>query len=256
MWRSTLPLRAVFSTTDAFRASAPSRSSVVGRQAQKSATDAFTLIELLVVIAIIAILAALLTPALGRARESARSAGCLNNLRQWGMAINLYAQDSDDFLPLHNYPALNSNWFQKVDTRYLGVSYPDLWAHRERMRGTVFLCPSQATLPPIERPALTYAINKELDYDLYTNEVRIASLANPAAYCLLSDSWRDIKIYHDVRVKLTEWTGIDSRHGGFPNMLYGDFHAARFPLKPIWGFIDAPAELKPFYRRLWMANER
>jgi prepilin-type N-terminal cleavage/methylation domain-containing protein/prepilin-type processing-associated H-X9-DG protein len=61
---------------------------------------AFTLVELLVVLAIIAILAALLLPALGRARESARATACLSNLHQVGLALQIYVQDNNNHLPV------------------------------------------------------------------------------------------------------------------------------------------------------------
>jgi prepilin-type N-terminal cleavage/methylation domain-containing protein/prepilin-type processing-associated H-X9-DG protein len=59
----------------------------------------FTLIELLVVIAIIAVLAALLLPALARAKEKGRQASCINNVRQQTLAVLMYADESGDYLP-------------------------------------------------------------------------------------------------------------------------------------------------------------
>ena len=71
-----------------------------GADARRAEALAFTLIELLVVIGIIGLLAGLLLPTLSRAKEAGRSTACLGNLRQIGIALQLYTQDNNNRLPI------------------------------------------------------------------------------------------------------------------------------------------------------------
>ena len=84
---------------------------------------AFTLVELLVVIAVIAILAALLLPALSRARQQALGIACLNNLKQLQICSHLYALDHEDRLPPNNFRHV------EIDTLELigGYDYNVTW---------------------------------------------------------------------------------------------------------------------------------
>ena len=103
---------------------------------------AFTLIELLVVIAIISILAAILFPAFGRARESARRSSCLNNFKQIGLGIMQYSQDYDESLPRFSLSEGPTNYkgFQGYSgadgARWADMIYPYIKSTQ------VFDCPS------------------------------------------------------------------------------------------------------------------
>ncbi len=81
----------------------------------------FTLIELLVVVAIIGILASMLLPILGRAREAARDISCKNNLKQWGISFQLYADDWDSCI-LPSYTPSNRGWHFILEDDY-GANY-------------------------------------------------------------------------------------------------------------------------------------
>lgn len=136
---------------------------------------AFTLIELLVVVAIIGILASLVLPALGKARERARATYCLSNMRQWSLAVNLYADDWDDYLAYEGQSgaintSLNSNaWFNLL-TRY--IQQPTMIQLYEQGRppipgrSSLFTCPTapKPTSPPtLSNPFYMYGMNNRMD---------------------------------------------------------------------------------------------
>ena len=121
--------------------------------------QAFTLIELLVVISIIAILAALLLPALQKAKSAGQSIACLNNLKQLQVAWQMYHEDFNDRLvpnfergtygDLYSYSSTSNSWISGSalrDCTTAGIRQGALWPYSRNER--IYRCPSDKTVWP------------------------------------------------------------------------------------------------------------
>lgn len=193
---------------------------------------AFTLIELLVVIAIIAILAGMLLPALARAKDKAKTAGCSNNLRQLILATIMYEDDHRVF-PIGWSPP-KSIWYKQLQP-YLGKK-------TNVLGDGVFICPSDPNGG--EWGFLTYAQNKEVNCG--RDDVGMRHIEDPVGTVMFADTdgW-DACLYSD-----TDSTGnVLYRHSGGTKWSTKKVRATRKPSRNIiFGranavFIDSHIEL-------------
>ena len=120
----------------------------------------FTLIELLVVIAIIAILAAMLLPALSKAREKARIISCVNNLKQLCMGIRFYQDENEDWTPHYDYAFGGT---KSAPNYYWHWDFADRYGMEKGQTGkaTVWNCPSSSL--PEQAVRTTYGFNYFMD---------------------------------------------------------------------------------------------
>jgi prepilin-type N-terminal cleavage/methylation domain-containing protein len=187
---------------------------ILGRRAfQSPRPRAFTLIELLVVIAIIAILASMLLPALSRAKETARAAKCISNLRQIGIGMLMYAEDSNNtfhYLPTASVPN-NGQWYANPrstvilppqhELAYWGIPYITSKYLGTEGSKKVFRCPSATHVDEWRETGLTYPADFWLDssygthsfivaqYNAANNSPRkLSNFPSPATTIIVQDS--------------------------------------------------------------------
>ena len=230
---------------------------------RRDRTGGFTLIELLVVLAIISILAAMLLPALARAKGKGQAVLCLSNLRQLGLALQVYAADHDDALPynmgtdgIHKTVASGKylNWVNSVmsweldpeNTNEVLLTTGGLGPYFSGA-GSIFRCPSDRVLSEIQRQAgwthrvrsismnamlghagefLTGSVNT--NNPSYRQFFRVAQIPDPSRIFAFVEEHPDSinDGYFINKFSYYEWLDLPaSYHNGGANFAFADGHA-------------------------------
>ncbi len=213
----------------------------------------FTLLELLVVIAIIAMLSSILLPALSKAREKGRQSVCISNLKQIGLAMQMYTQNYDGYFCPTYY---GSPW--PVDT-WWDFATTDGWATYEPgllgdyLTDKVYECPSRKGLVSWDKPFTGYGYNETYIGGGYAagygwggadvSPAKLSQIKSPSETLLFGDCacWSSFSsctgaantIYPPSVLTGGGWqtATVHFRHNGFANILWADGHVSSVSVK-------------------------
>ena len=204
------------------------------QQASSLHKHAFTLVELLVVIAILAIMSARLLPALDQAREKARQAICMNNLKQIGVLFYLYLADYENtFPPSYDAAKPNSPWNSTAMGTYFNNGAP--WEHKEY---PILVCPSGK-----QEPINAGYFRRSYAYSRFLNSggaadgigwipgssdwppVKLANIPDPSGTILIAEAVTNpCGVIAGSNCDIGRITDVAWRHNGGANFLFVDGH--------------------------------
>jgi len=185
-----------------------------------------------VVIAIVAIIAAMLLPSLNRARQGAQNAFCLNNLKQWGLATQLFVAENNDFLPKDGAPngiSLDEGWYIDLP-RVLGIpTYREMpWRTNSMVEPgrSIWICPSNFRRSNGNN-LFHYCLNEHVNGIGSGNQVKITSIPQPARTEWLFDNGKLAAVAQQNNVHT-------NLHAGGAQFTFLDGHSARFKKSEFW----------------------
>jgi prepilin-type N-terminal cleavage/methylation domain-containing protein/prepilin-type processing-associated H-X9-DG protein len=219
--------------------------------------NGFTLIELLVVVAIIAVLISMLLPALGQAREAAKSTVCSSNLRGIGGAMNKYAMENNDYFPLGfnvkfvmgSGTQWSGYWFKTLSSQFVSTQDQTALSDSDAYR-KFFFCPSE---PNHHETLIDYAANTPRvvadpkGWGGSLGNVRATSIQYPSKLVMVYDA-RDYSLVTPGLItgawradsSIFLFRGIDA----FKNLYGGPGLSPRHGTKSIFVFVDGHVEPK------------